>query len=153
MLIKIFANSYFQVAEWHIFPQLYYTEISESEACEAEFCSTLEGNKRKIESYDFTKAEPYFQYLTPRQYRGSIWEKSIELPVIVTGSSSNHYREAVTLIQNLKEVVFPVYKTEFIFFDLGLMMAQRKKVLSLDHCSYEPHSDETSLWIKVCNKK
>ena len=124
----------FLQTEWYGFPFIYYAEISGSETCEAKFCSTLEGNKRKIESYDFTKAEPYFEHLIPRQYRGSIWNSnltssSMELPVIVAGASSNHYRGALALIQNLNEFVFPVYKTEFIFFDLGLMNAQRKKVV------------------------
>ena len=113
--------------------QLFYCAvISKNDTCEAKFCSTLEGNMRKIKSYNFTKAEPYLQYLIPQKNRKRIWTNrnstNIELPVIVTGACNNHYMEALDLLHNLKTVVFPVYKTDLVFFDLGLNPEQRLKV-------------------------
>ena len=88
---------------------------------------------RKIESHDFTKAEPYLYHLVPERHRKKIWSmrniSSIELPVIVSGASSNHFNQTLNLIRNLKGRVFTVYKTEFFIFDLGLTTAEREKVL------------------------
>ena len=88
---------------------------------------------RKIESYDFTKAEPYLKHLVPVRPRKKIWSRrnisSIEIPVIVSGASSNHFNETLKLISNLKKKVFTVYETEFFIFDLGLTMVEREKVL------------------------
>ena len=122
-------NNKYQIPNLQFF---YCTVISKNDTCEAKFCSTREGNMRKIKSYNFTKAEPYLQYLIPKKNLKRIWTNrnisNIELPVIVTGASSNHYKEALKLLHNLKTVVFPVYKTDLVFFDLGLNQAQRKKV-------------------------
>jgi len=44
---------------------------------------------------------------------------------IVTGASSNHYREAMVLIESF-QAVFP--DDQMYYYDLGLTSAQRKEV-------------------------
>ena len=46
---------------------------------------------------------------------------NIEIPVLVSAVSSNHFEEALELCENLNDVVRPAYPTAPLFiFDLGL---------------------------------
>ena len=64
-----------------------HSAITQDTPCEARFCSTTgtEGNKRKIDSYDFAKAEPYMKKLQPNRTTKVILKGSgtsnIEIPV------------------------------------------------------------------------
>ena len=115
-----------------VLPLCSFPEISLNESCEVNFCPTFEGNKRKIESYNFSQAEPYLHHLVPKKFRESIWNgrgsSFIELPVLVSGASSNHFEEALELFPQLDTYIYPAYSTEFYFFDLGLWPSQLRKV-------------------------
>ena len=105
--------------------------IHPNDTCDAEFCSSQEGNKRKILSYNLSEAGPYLRQLAPDSIRNVIYSinTKVEVPVLVSGSSSNHYKEALTLIKNLNTYVRPTYSnTPFYFFDLGLTASEKLKV-------------------------
>ena len=54
---------------------------------------------------------------------------NIEIPAIVSGASSNHVHEVVTMFETLNKVVRPAYPTMKVhFFDLGLSSSDRSKV-------------------------
>ena len=73
---------------------------------------------RKIQSYNFSKAEPYFKKLEPSGTLEAIFKgpgtSNIEIPVLVGGASSNHFHEALGLLKNLNEVVRPAYPSTMI---------------------------------------
>ena len=110
----------------------FFSEISQNISCEATFCPTLEGNKRKIESYNFTQAEPYLRHLTRKNDLEIFFEErnsaTIEIPVLVSGASSNHVREALILFDHLNTVYHPFYSAPFYFFDLGLKQSDIQQV-------------------------
>ena len=102
--------------------------------CGARFCPTTEGNKRKIDSYDFVKAEPYMKNLQPNRTTKVIMKgsgtSSIEIPVFVSGLSSNHFYEGLELLEYLNNFVRPKYRTmEIYMFDLGLTANESRQVM------------------------
>ena len=105
-----------------------------NDTCDAEFCSSQEGNKRKILSYNLSEVEPYLRQLAPDSNLQAIYcnKKTVEVPVLVSGASSNHYLEALMLLENLNAFVRPVYtNTTFYFFDLGLTAPEKQKVCTV----------------------
>ena len=87
---------------------------------------------RKIASYNLSEAEPYLSQLAPDSNLKVIYstKTKIEVPVLVSGASSNHYLEALKLIENLNRFVRPMYTSmPFYFFDLGLTAPEKIKVL------------------------
>ena len=112
---------------------LFLAAISEDTPCKTRFCPTQEGNKRKIDSYNFCKAEPYLKQLeahTPLEMLTKGQDtSSIEIPVFVSGTSSNHFQEALLMLDNLNKVVRPAYPTaKLYFFDLGLRTSEVSQV-------------------------
>ena len=110
-----------------------FPDISENDQCEASFCPTLEGNKRKIASYNFSQAEPYMSQLDPHPKLESIYKgpgtSGIEIPVFVGGASSNHMSEALRQIAHLNKDIRPAYPTLKVFFyDIGLSITQFQMV-------------------------
>ena len=68
-------------------------------------------------------------------------KKKVEVPVLVSGASSNHYLEAQMLIENLNIFVRPIYtNTPFYFFDLGLTASEKQKV-----CTVQPVKSDSDV--------
>ena len=114
----------------------YFADISQHPTCNARFCPTTEWNIRKIQSYNFSKAETYLQQLEPKGTLEAIYKgpgtSNIEIPVLVGAASSNHYHEVLGLFKNLNEVVRPAYPSIKIFYyDLGLRPEQTSEVTSM----------------------
>ena len=111
----------------------HFSAITQDTPCEATFCPTTEGNKRKIDSYDIGKAEPYMKDLQPNRTTKVIMKgsgtSSIEIPVFVSGLSSNHFYEGLELLEYLNNFVRPKYPTiEIYMFDLGLTANESRQV-------------------------
>lgn len=116
-----------------------YSAITQDTPCEARFCPTIEGNKRKIDSYNFSNADPYMKLLMPNRTTQVVVKGSgtsnIEIPVLVGGSSSNHFNEALELFKNLNSYVRPVYPTALYFFDLGLKPDEIRQIKDMCNCT------------------
>lgn len=120
--------------------EIKYTEIKQDEPCEAKFCPTLEGNQRKIASYNLSAADPYMPLLEPKPNLESVYKgpgtSNIEIPVFVGGASSNHFGEGVRLIKHLNTLIRPAYPTMKLFiFDLGLTPSEKKQFGDLCNCT------------------
>ena len=120
-----------------------HSAITQDTLCEARFCPTTEGNKRKIDSYDFAKAEPYMKKLQPNRTAKVILKGSgtseIEIPVFVSGISSNHFYEGLLLLENLNNFVRPKYPTtELYMFDLGLKTDESRQLKHVCNCTLVP---------------
>ena len=87
---------------------------------------------KKIKSIDFSMAAPYLNKLKPIGNPEIFFHKNgVEIPVMATAASSNHYDEAGMLIENLNTVVRPAYPSmQLYFFDIGLKDWQREQVRS-----------------------
>ena len=87
---------------------------------------------KKIKSIDFSMAAPYLNKLKPIGNPEIYFHKNgVEIPVMATAASSNHYDEAGMLIENLNTVVRPAYPSmQLYFFDIGLKDWQREQVRS-----------------------
>ena len=102
--------------------------------CNASFGRTLGENIAKIESYELSPADKYFKYLdSPGQLYSSIVNhtelSAVELPIIVTAASSNHYLESLDMLYRLAEVVRPAYPViPVYYYDLGLEPQQKTEV-------------------------
>ena len=83
----------------------HFADITQDVPCNARFCQITEGNMRKIRSYNFCKAEPYFKQLEPSGTLEAILKgpgtSNIEIPVFVGGASSNHFHEALGLLKSV----------------------------------------------------
>ena len=109
----------------YLYHHISFTVVSSNTSCEARFCPTLEGNKQKIDSYNFCKAEPYMNQLKSHTISevltGGQGSSKIEIPVFVTGTSSNHFQESLLMLKELNKVVRPAYPMlKLYFFDFGL---------------------------------
>lgn len=114
-------------------------EIIRDAPCEASFFDTMEGNQTKIESYNFSQAEPYFRRPRPYETLKAIFKENtagyVEIPVLVGAASSNHFHEALGLIKNLNELVRPAYPTtKFYFYDLGLKANEARQIREVCNC-------------------
>ena len=110
---------------------MFLPENRPNNTCDAKFCSTIEGNKRKIASYNFEAAEPYLRELVPNPKLKAIYhnKSQLELPVVVSGASHNHHKEALLLIEHINTFIRPKYDSiPFYFFDLGLVASEKQKV-------------------------
>ena len=52
-----------------------------NDTCDAEFCSSQEGNKRKISSYNLSKVEPYLRQLAPDSNLQAIYSTLVNVYV------------------------------------------------------------------------
>ena len=102
--------------------------------CNATFGRTLGENIAKIESYELSPADKYFKYLpSPGLLYSSVINQTelstVELPIIVTAASSNHYLESLEMLYSLAEVVRPAYPViPVYYYDLGLEPHQKTEV-------------------------
>ena len=104
--------------------------VSSQSVCNATFGRTLQDNIAKVKSYRLSPADKYFKDLdsqTPLPNR--TLEATVELPIIVTAASSNHYLESVEMLNSLAAVVRSAYPTiPVYYYDLGLELDQKIEV-------------------------
>lgn len=117
-----------------------FTEILQDAPCEARFCSTTEGNQRKIASYNFSKAEPYLVGPESKSDREIIYKgpgtSGVEIPAFVGGASSNHFHEALKLLRHFNSLIRPAYPNlKLHYFDLGLQKVQHEELEKLCNCT------------------
>ena len=110
----------------------FFSAIRRDDVCDAGFGATIEDDMKKIKSIDFSMAAPYLNKLKPIGNPEIFFHKNgVEIPVMATAASSNHYDEAGMLIENLNTVVRPAYPSmQLYFFDIGLKDWQREQVRS-----------------------
>ena len=117
-----------------------FSELSSDVNCTAKFGKTRSEDLQKIQSYPLSSVDHYLRRLdpvpSPRVYHSREGpEAGVEVPVLVTGASSNHFEEVGLLIKHINSVVRPVYpNVPFYFFDLGMEHWQTQKV-----SESEPH--------------
>lgn len=110
-------------------------------ACNATFGKTIEENIEKIKSYKLSEADRYFQNIdsqnaVPKTIFKGPGTSNIEVPTIVTGSSSNHFLESLEMLRSLDEVVRPEYRAiEVFYYDLGLERAEHQAVKNSCNCT------------------
>ena len=125
-----------EYSPWGSDPSFYFlsffSAIRRDDVCDAGFGATIEDDMKKIKSIDFSMAAPYLKKLKPIGNPEIFFHKNgVEIPVMATAASSNHYDEAGMLIENLNTVVRPAYPSmQLYFFDIGLKDWQREQVRS-----------------------
>ncbi|KAK3577677.1 hypothetical protein CHS0354_034154 [Potamilus streckersoni] len=95
--------------------------------CPETLSSDIKLNKNKIRTYPSASRE-YLKLLgldIIQRYNGTLKR----IPVIVSGASSNHFAEALFMIQHVKSTLYPKFgPMKMIFFDLGCTSSQRERI-------------------------
>ncbi|KAK3087676.1 hypothetical protein FSP39_009036 [Pinctada imbricata] len=93
-----------------------------------------------FQNVDFTNASYYMEYLGFKNYSDcSVKQRPFvpDVPVIVSGASSNHYEEAVAMCNNLNSTLRKKYTDmKLIIFDLGIGDSDRRDILK-KYCGCE----------------
>ena len=84
-------------------------------------------------SYNFAKAKPYIQNLTIHGDREGTFKlgtiPGVEIPTVVSATSSNHFLEAMNMIDKFNNLVRPAYKNIQLFiYDIGLQDSEHQQV-------------------------
>lgn len=125
----------FKHPEWRL------TELSSNVNCTAKFGKTWAEDIQKIQSYPLSSVNHYLRQLdpvpSPRIFHSREGQETgVEIPVLVSGASSNHYEEGNLFIYHLNSVVRPSYPSvPFYFFDLGMKHWQTQKISQTCNCT------------------
>lgn len=91
-------------------------------------------------SYNFAKAKPYIQNLTIHGDREGTFKlgtiPGVEIPTVVSATSSNHFLEAMNMIDKFNNLVRPAYKNIQLFiYDIGLQDSEHQQVKTKCNCT------------------
>lgn len=106
--------------------------------CNATFKPTLMENMDVVLNYQFDISDTHLERLSLDKKGIDELSKPVanprKYPILVTASSSNHYRESQGLIQTYHKLLTVHPELEMIFYDIGLTCDQRQELMKYCKC-------------------